>query len=613
MDNIFVIKLGSSTILKGDSIFEEIKHIVDDGYKVLLVAGGADAIEQKYNFMQRKMPFLTLPNGDEVRYCSPTEMPIILDSYRDIIFPKVKRELSKYNLSVFTQMGGENKVITGKKAKPLKALLNNKAVIVRDSFFGNYEKSNNEVLYSLLKAYDVVCVSPPIYDTDHHCYINIDADMLAAHLATDMKAKHIRFVTSTPGILQDINDPSSTIKNIYLDEELKSVRGKMKQKVRAAYWSLKHGICDVCIVGPHTLNGKGKNWFWDMPKNLGDLELLNKCIRIPSTSHNEREFAQFVLDNIEHDSITGEIDKVGNLVFRKGNGPNKLMLLGHIDTVPYNWKVKNIEDGIHGRGIVDAKSSFINFLHMLEEVDVPQDGSLIVIGAVEEEVSSSKGAHFVKDNYEANAVIIGEPSGEGNLTLGYYGLYKLKITITKPQEHTAGKDAMSVVDLLYSVVDNIRKKVEKIDSKNLSSLIKINSYQKEGINYAEGILNFRISPEAGKNYNEKLNYDFGEFVNIEILRATPGFSNARNCKLVKSFVYGFSKNGKKVNYLKKRGTSDMNTLAVSWNSIPMVAYGPGDSSLDHTSEEFVKNSEILNTRQVLKDSIDKWFLLQGEV
>ncbi|RPJ99306.1 M20/M25/M40 family metallo-hydrolase [Priestia endophytica] len=613
MENIFIIKLGSSTILEGTSIFEEIKHVVDDGYKVLLVTGGADAIKQQYNSIQREMPFLTLPNGDEVRYCSPTEMPIIKDSYKDIIFPKVKEALSKYNLSVFTQLGGDNEVIIGRKAKPLKAIRNNKSIIVRDSLFGTYEKSNSDLLKNLLNCYDVVCVSPPIYDTNLDSYINIDADMLAAHLATDLKAKHIRFVTSTPGILRDIEDSSSTIKDIYLGEELNSVKGKMKQKVRAANWSVKNGICDVCIVGPHTLNGKGKTWFWDMPDDLGDLEFLNKCIRIPSTSYNEREFAQFVLNNIEKENISGKIDEVGNLIFQKGNGPNRLMLLGHMDTVPYNWKVKNTEEGIHGRGVVDAKSSLVNFLHMLEEVDVPKDGTLMVIGAVEEEVSSSKGAHYIRDNYNADAVIIGEPSGEENLTLGYYGLYKLKITIAKPQEHSAGKDAISELDLLYSIVDKIRNKVDKIDSKNLSSLIRVNSSHKEGINYATGILNFRISPEAGKNYSENLNFDFGEFVNVEVLRTTPGFSNPRNCKLVKSFIYGFSAHGKKINYLKKRGTSDMNTLAVSWNEVPMVAYGPGDSSLDHTSEEFVKNTEIRNARQILKDSIDKWFLLQGGV
>ena len=51
--------------------------------------------------------------------------------------------------------------------------------------------------------------------------------------------------------------------------------------------------------------------------------------------------------------------------------------------------------------------------------------------------------------------------------------------------------------------------------------------------------------------------------------------------------------------LRKTGTSDMNVYATEWNC-PMVTYGPGDSSLDHTPterlplDEFDRAVEVLN-------------------
>ena len=83
--SLYVIKLGSSTIVNHPSIFEEIGRISRRGNKVLLVAGGAEAIRQKYEALSRPMPFLTLPSGDEVRYCSPEEMPYIRDAYHEYI------------------------------------------------------------------------------------------------------------------------------------------------------------------------------------------------------------------------------------------------------------------------------------------------------------------------------------------------------------------------------------------------------------------------------------------------------------------------------------------------------------------------------------------------
>lgn len=612
MESIHVIKLGSSTILEHSTIFEEIYKIVQRGSKVLLVAGGAEAIKQKYESINRDMPFLTLANGDEARYCSLEEMPIIRSAYDEIITKKINENFNKYNVKVFSQCGGENNIVLGEKAKPLKVLRNNKLAIVRDSFFGHFTSCHSDFLKNVLKKFDVVCITPPIMDPNLEEFINIDADMLAAHLAVELEAHHLRFVTGTPGILKDINDKNTIIQDVYLGEDIPSVEGRMKQKVRAAKLAINQGVCDVCITGPHTLEGKGKTWFWNLPNEQKEKELLGKVVHIPSVSYDEHELAQYLVENIQCPSVSGKIDEVGNVVFRKGNGQNKLMLLGHIDTVPHIWKVKSDHEGISGRGVVDAKGCFTNFLHMLEDVEVPENGSLWVIGAVEEEVSSSKGAYFIRDHYEADAVIIGEPSGELNLTLGYYGLYKLQITINKEMEHSAGKDSISPIDQLYQVAEKIRSRVYQIDSQCLSSLIDIKSDSTHGQLKVTGILNFRMSPLAGKEYHHNIDLKIDEDTSIHVLRSTPGFASSRNNVLVKSFVRSFAKHGKRVRYLQKKGTSDMNTLATKWDSIPMIAYGPGDSSLDHTNKEYVSFVEAQGARRILKDAVNEWFRIRGE-
>jgi [amino group carrier protein]-lysine/ornithine hydrolase len=49
----------------------------------------------------------------------------------------------------------------------------------------------------------------------------------------------------------------------------------------------------------------------------------------------------------------------------------------------------------------------------------------------------------------------------------------------------------------------------------------------------------------------------------------------------------------------KTGTADMNVVAPHWN-VPMVAYGPGDSALDHTPNEHVEISEYEKAISVLE-------------
>jgi [amino group carrier protein]-lysine/ornithine hydrolase len=52
----------------------------------------------------------------------------------------------------------------------------------------------------------------------------------------------------------------------------------------------------------------------------------------------------------------------------------------------------------------------------------------------------------------------------------------------------------------------------------------------------------------------------------------------------------------------------MNTVAPVWNC-PTVAYGPGDSTLDHTLNEHVLVSEYKKSVQVLSDVI--WEATEG--
>lgn len=57
----------------------------------------------------------------------------------------------------------------------------------------------------------------------------------------------------------------------------------------------------------------------------------------------------------------------------------------------------------------------------------------------------------MRDNYAANHVIIGEPSGYNALTLGYFGLTKLKLTISK-KENILQQKIVSVSLKCYSII-----------------------------------------------------------------------------------------------------------------------------------------------------------------
>src|SRR4030095_8874960 len=112
-----------------------------------------------------------------------------------------------------------------------------------------------------------------------------------------------------------------------------------------------------------------------------------------------------------NNGFRASIDEAGNACGERGepDAPHTLVLLGHIDTVPGEIQVR-VEDGkLYGRGSVDAKGSLCAFTDAAANAMIPSAWRVIVVGAVEEETATSKGAHFVRDSLRPDMCIIGEP------------------------------------------------------------------------------------------------------------------------------------------------------------------------------------------------------------
>jgi LysW-gamma-L-lysine carboxypeptidase len=66
--------------------------------------------------------------------------------------------------------------------------------------------------------------------------------------------------------------------------------------------------------------------------------------------------------------------------------------------------------------------------------------------------------------------------------------------------------------------------------------------------------------------------------------ACPAFRTPRTNALASAFVRAIRSAGGQPGFVHKTGTSDMNVAGPAWQC-PIVAYGPGDSRLDHTPNE----------------------------
>lgn len=340
---------------------------------------------------------------------------------------------------------------------------------------------------------------------------------------------------------------------------------------------------------------------------MDEISFLEQCIAIPSPSGHEADVSAFLVSQMQQQGFDAHQDEVGNAIGTVGSAGPLVVLLGHIDTVPGDIPVR-IEDGIlYGRGSVDAKGPFTTFVCAAARAH--QQGSLrcrvVLVGAVEEEVASSRGAHHVVGRYAPDYCIIGEPSRWDRITLGYKGRLLVHYHREQPGAHSAGEEravAEHAVDFWNAVQARCaahNQHHERLFDQLIPSLRAIASSSNGLYDRVEATIGLRL-PETidPLHLADELRTLVGSGATVTFEGACPAYRSSRTTPLAQAFIRAIRTSGGTPGFVQKTGTSDMNVAGPAWQC-PIVAYGPGDSSLDHTPNEHLSLEEYRQAIMVM--------------
>ncbi|MFC1543226.1 [LysW]-lysine hydrolase [Candidatus Neomarinimicrobiota bacterium] len=341
------------------------------------------------------------------------------------------------------------------------------------------------------------------------------------------------------------------------------------------------------------------------------ISLLEGLVALYSPSGDEHEAAAYLVDWLAANGFDAHLDDTGNAVGERGTGPRDVLLMGHIDTFPGELPVYRDGDWLYGRGTVDAKGSLCAFASAAADVDISQGWRVKIVAAVEEEIPTSRGArHRLSLDDKPEYVIIGEPSGWDRIALGYKGVLLGRISLRLSHSHSAGQSrlpAETAVDCWNAIVDYCQVVNAERDREfhRLSPFLRRISTTDEGA-YASADLEvgFRLPTSFASHDLEPIISDVltataGEQFEWEVLNREEAFIGEKNSPLVRAFLAAIREKQARPRFVLKTGTSDMNVVGPVWGC-PIVAYGPGDSTLDHTPDERIDLEEYRQSIEVLK-------------
>lgn len=357
----------------------------------------------------------------------------------------------------------------------------------------------------------------------------------------------------------------------------------------------------------------GRTRVTDAP--IEPLALLRAAVAIPSPSGDEAEVAGFLVGEMARFCDEAFVDRAGNAVGVWGRGPLAITFLGHIDTVPGEVPVR-LEDGrLYGRGTVDAKGPFCAAVCAAAQLPEALRArfTLRLVGAVEEEAPSSRGArHALHAHPPPQLLLIGEPSGWQSLTLGYKGRLVVQLEADKPHFHSAGPGTTAAEDVAEGWV-RVRDWSERASVGAAGVFDRVQASLQAIHGDADG-LQQRAHATVGLRLPLAWPPDEAE----RALRAEPlpagvrlrfgGHEAAcrgpRDSPLTRAFRVAIRRAGGRPRTAVKTGTSDWNVVAPHWR-VPTLAYGPGDSTLDHTPDEHLEVAELERAVAVLRGALER--------
>ena len=364
----------------------------------------------------------------------------------------------------------------------------------------------------------------------------------------------------------------------------------------------------------------------NMEQNFTDttrfaVKTLEKALKLYTPSLREKSMADFLADKCDDLGFHGiHIDDVGNLIATKGSGSPKILLCGHMDTVPGRVRVRKEGDSLFGRGSSDAKGPLIAMLFAAASVK-EESGTVIFVGAVDEEGNATGIKNLVKNRPDVDYAIFGEPSGTKQITIAYKGriAINLKINVQDSAHASApwlAKNAIEETGIFVNEIKRILESGQENKKKGMlltATLTEIKGGASHNITPKEcdSTLDIRIPVDMNCNMvEEKISTAVNEIAGRQgveafysIIDETEPFEAPHNSPLVRALTLGVIDIEKsRPMLIRKTGTGDMNVIG-SQLKIPVVTFGPGDPHAAHTIDEKISIDEFLRGIEVLKRTI----------
>jgi succinyl-diaminopimelate desuccinylase len=339
------------------------------------------------------------------------------------------------------------------------------------------------------------------------------------------------------------------------------------------------------------------------------VDLTAALVDVPSVSGEEAALADALERALREQAPHLEVLRCGQAVLARTrlDRPDRVLLAGHIDTVPVADNLPSRRDGerLYGCGTSDMKAGDAVFAHLAATLSEPGHDITLVLYDCEEVEAERNGLGRIEreldDWLRADLAILGEPTN-ATVEAGCQGTLRVEV-------HTRGRRAHSARSWLG---DNAVHRAGAVLQR--LAAYRAREVEIDGCGYREGLqavriaggvagnvvpdecvvtVNFRFAPDRDVAGAEAHVREVLDGFELDVTDSAPGALPGLGAPAARDFLAATGTTAS-----AKFGWTDVARFAAL--GIPALNYGPGDPNLAHTREEHVVVDRITRSAEVLR-------------
>ena len=242
----FVIKYGGSAMEDEHLVERTLRDVVfleSVGIKPVLIHGGGKAITNRMREAKVKAQFV---NG--LRVTDAESMRIVENVLDTVINPMIVQQIDAFSGLAAGVSGRE--VFRARKVAPQRASSRGPAIDL--GFVGDVVSVDLKAVNLAISERRVPVISPLGLDSEE-VVLNVNADVAAAAVASELRAAKLIFISDVRGIMRDPSTADSLIPSVTSEQVAKLIEdeiisGGMIPKVQSAVESLGQGVGAVHLI-----------------------------------------------------------------------------------------------------------------------------------------------------------------------------------------------------------------------------------------------------------------------------------------------------------------------------------------------------------------------------